>query len=209
MNDSLSLFSGSSTPETIPMQDAQVRFMQAFYRQPLSGELMERLLSEICWRQETIILWGKEHLQPRLSAWYGDAGSRYTYSGVMLDPHPWSDTLLRIRRDIENATGHHFNSVLLNLYRNEHDSVGWHSDAEPELGNAPAIASLSLGETRMFRLRHRKRKDMQQVSIALTDGSLLLMEGTTQRFWQHAVMKEKDARQPRINLTFRTIQHQK
>ncbi|HJV86175.1 MAG TPA: alpha-ketoglutarate-dependent dioxygenase AlkB [Noviherbaspirillum sp.] len=209
MNDSLSLFSGSSTPETIPMQDAQVRFMQAFYRQPLSGELMERLLSEICWRQETIILWGKEHLQPRLSAWYGDAGSRYTYSGVMLDPHPWSDTLLRIRRDIENATGHHFNSVLLNLYRNEHDSVGWHSDAEPELSNAPAIASLSLGDTRMFRLRHRKRKEVQQVSIALTDGSLLLMEGTTQRFWQHAVMKEKDARLPRINLTFRTIQHQK
>lgn len=205
MNDSLSLFGANRIFDTIPMPDAQVRFMHAFYRQPFSGALMERLLREISWRQETIVLWGKEHLQPRLSAWYGDEGSRYAYSGVALNPYPWTETLLRMRQDVEEATGYRFNSVLLNLYRNGQDSVGWHSDNEPELGSMPVIASLSLGETRAFRLRHRKRKDVKQVSIDLTDGSLLLMEGATQAFWQHAIMKEKDAPQPRINLTFRTI----
>lgn len=209
MNDSFSLFEGSSAPESIPMPDAQVRFMQAFYRPPVSGELMDLLLHEILWQQETIVLWGKAHLQPRLSAWYGDAGSSYAYSGVQLNPHPWTDTLLCIKQDIEQATGHRFNSVLLNLYRNEQDSVGWHSDAEPELGSMPVIASLSLGETRTFRFRHKTRKDLKPVSIALTDGSLLLMEGATQRFWQHAIVKERDARKARINLTFRTILRQK
>ncbi len=205
MNDSFALFDGSTAPETIPMADAEVRFVRAFYRQPLSGQLMSRLLEEIHWRQEKIILWGKERLQPRLSAWYGDAQSHYAYSGVVLTPHPWTDTLLRIKQDIEYATGHCFNSVLLNWYRNEQDSVGWHSDAEPELGSMPVIASLSLGETRTFKLRHKTRKEIKPVLIELTDGSLLLMEGTTQRFWQHTVAKERSTRGPRINLTFRTI----
>ncbi|HJV82965.1 alpha-ketoglutarate-dependent dioxygenase AlkB family protein [Noviherbaspirillum sp.] len=209
MNDSFSLFDGSSAPESIPMPDAQVRFMQAFYRPPVSGELMDRLIHDILWRQETIVLWGKPHLQPRLSAWYGDAGSSYAYSGVLLNPHPWTDTLLHIKQDIEQAAGHRFNSVLLNLYRNEQDSVGWHSDAEPELGSMPVIASLSLGETRTFRFRHKTRKDLKPVSIALTDGSLLLMEGATQKFWQHAIVKEREVRKARINLTFRTILRRK
>jgi alkylated DNA repair dioxygenase AlkB len=199
------LFDGAGALEAIPMADAQVRFMHAFYRQPRSGETMKRLLEEICWRQETITLWGKDYLQPRLSAWYGDAGSDYAYSGVVLRPHPWTDTLLAIKADVERASGHRFNSVLLNLYRNEHDSVGWHSDAEPELGKMPVIASLSLGETRTFRMRHKARKESKPVTIELTDGSLLLMEGTTQHFLQHSVAKEREPCGPRINLTFRTI----
>lgn len=187
------------------MDDAEVSFMHAFYRPPLTEELLDCLRNEIQWRQETIRLWGKSFLQPRLSAWYGDIGSRYAYSGVVLHPNPWTGTLLRIKADIEEATGHSFNSVLLNLYRDGNDSVGWHSDAEPELGAMPVIASLSLGETRTFRFRHKLRKDQKPVSIALTDGSLLLMAGATQRFWQHAITKEREPRGPRINLTFRTI----
>lgn len=205
MNRNLPLFDERGILEAIPMPDADVRIMPAFYRPPKSEQYLERLLQETRWRQEKIVLWGKEHLQPRLSAWYGDANTRYTYSGVVLTPLPWTDTLLRIREDIEESTGHRFNSVLLNLYRDENDSVGWHSDAEPELGRMPVIASLSLGATRTFRLRNRKRKELKPVSIELGDGSLLLMAGPTQHHWQHTVPKERTARGRRINLTFRTI----
>lgn len=201
----VSLFDPAPALETIPMDDAQVRCMHAFYQQPLSAELTQRLRQEIQWRQETIKLWGKDYLQPRLSAWYGDADTGYTYSGVVLRPRPWTNTLLAIKSDIERTSGHRFNSVLLNLYRNEQDSVGWHSDAEPELGTMPVIASLSLGQTRTFRLRHKSKKECKPVVIELTDGSLLLMEGSTQRFWQHSIAKERKACGPRINLTFRTI----
>lgn len=205
MTETLPLFDRAAGLEPIPMADADVRFMHDFYRAPQTVALIERLREEIQWTQETITLWGKAHLQPRLSAWYGDAGASYAYSGVVLQPHPWTDTLLLIKKDIEDTTGHHFNRVLLNLYRDEHDSVGWHSDAEPELGEMPVIASLSLGETRTFRLRHKTRKDQKPVAIELTDGSLLLMAGQAQRFWQHAVNKERARCGPRINLTFRTI----
>lgn len=202
------LFAGevaAPVPEPLPMVDADVRFMQGFYHPPRSTHYMEQLLGEIQWREETIRLWGKEYLQPRLSAWYGDAGRRYAYSGVMLHPFPWTETLLQIREDVESASGHRFNSVLLNLYRDENDSVGWHSDAEAELGNMPEIASLSLGATRRFRLRHKVRKEVKPVVIDLTDGSLLLMAGKTQSCWQHAIHKQARTCGPRINLTFRNI----
>jgi alkylated DNA repair dioxygenase AlkB len=203
--ETLALFDNTGHWEPVPMVDADVRLMPSFYGKTESAELMRRLVDETPWRQETITLWGKQHLQPRLSAWYGDADSGYTYSGVVLRPQPWTATLARIKSDVENATACRFNSVLLNFYRDENDSVGWHSDAEPELGKFPVIASLSLGETRTFRLRHRSRKDQKPVAIDLIDGSLLLMAGATQRFWQHAVMKEREPRGPRINLTFRTV----
>ncbi|WP_420473861.1 alpha-ketoglutarate-dependent dioxygenase AlkB family protein [Noviherbaspirillum sp. ST9] len=199
------LFDTPGEWETIPALDADLRVLTGFYRKPESHTFMQRLLDETPWQQETITLWGKQHLQPRLSAWYGDPGSGYSYSGVVLAPHPWTETLRRIKTDVEAATDSRFNSVLLNLYRDENDSVGWHSDAEPELGSCPVIASLSLGEQRTFRLRHRTRKDLKPLLLDLTDGSLLLMAGKTQHCWQHAVMKERAARGPRINLTFRTI----
>lgn len=159
MNDTLALFESGAAFEPIPLVDADLQFAKDFYRPPLTHELMQALLEETAWRQEKIKLWGEEILQPRLSAWYGDAGSVYTYSGMTFQPLPWSRTMLRIKEDIERATGHRFNSVLLNLYRNERDSVGWHSDDERELGARPVIASLSLGETRSFRLRHKSRKN--------------------------------------------------
>ena len=199
------LFDNPGGWEAIPAIDADLRMIPAFYRKPETAVFMQHLLDETEWRQEIITLWGKQHLQPRLSAWHGDPGSGYSYSGVVLEPHPWTPTLSRIRSDVERATGSHFNSVLLNLYRNEEDSVGWHSDAEPELGPCPVIASLSLGETRTFRLRHKSRKDLKPLLLELTAGSLLLMAGKTQQCWQHAVMKERQRLGPRINLTFRTI----
>ncbi|HEY8609045.1 MAG TPA: alpha-ketoglutarate-dependent dioxygenase AlkB [Noviherbaspirillum sp.] len=199
------LFDDAATLQAVPMPDADVRFARGFYRPPTSTALLRTLLDETAWRQERIIVWNQERLQPRLSAWYGDAGSRYTYSGRAFHPLAWTPTLLRMKAEVETATGERYNSVLLNLYRDGEDSVSWHSDGEPELGPAPAIASVSLGETRVFRFRHRQDKALRPVSIALEDGSLLLMRGSTQRCWQHAIMKEKRVCGPRINLTFRQI----
>lgn len=206
MNQTYSLFDDApSGLETIPMVDADVKFMHGFYRPPQSTALLKSLLEETQWRQESIVLWEQERLQPRLSAWYGDPQSVYTYSGKRFHPLPWTATLLAIKDDIERATAQQFNSVLLNLYRDQNDSVGWHSDAEQELGRMPVIASLSLGETRTFRFRHKTRKEMKPVPIELTDGSLLLMAGETQKKWQHTITKERAPREARINLTFRTI----
>lgn len=205
MTDTLGLFGQAPALESIPMIDADVQFMHGFYSKPLTDRFMETLLREIAWRQEAIRLWDKQYLQPRLSAWYGDAGARYTYSGMTLEPIAWTATLLRIKEDIEAASGHRFNSVLCNLYRNEQDSVSWHSDNEAEFGDKPVIASLSLGETRVFKFRHRRRKEQKRLALELTDGSLLIMAGATQQCWQHAVEKERYPCGPRINLTFRHI----
>jgi alkylated DNA repair dioxygenase AlkB len=167
--------------------------------------LMEHLIAGIRWREENIVLWGRKFPQPRLIAWYGDAGASYTYSGVRHDPLPWTDLLLGIKTSVERATAASFNSVLANYYRHERDSMGLHSDDEPELGPEPVIASLSLGEVRTFVMRHKKRKDLPAMRLPLASGSLLLMRGTTQRFWRHGVDKQSAPCGPRINLTFRRI----
>ncbi|MBC7502499.1 MAG: alpha-ketoglutarate-dependent dioxygenase AlkB [Herminiimonas sp.] len=179
--------------------------MRGFYAPPMSHEIAELMLRDTAWQQEKITVWNKQHWQPRLTCWYGDARSRYTYSGIALTPNQWTPTLLKIKQDVEQATGTGFNSVLLNLYRDQNDSVGMHSDDERELGGAPVIASVSFGETRTFRLKHKTRKDLKPISIELTDGSLLLMAGDMQKHWLHGIDKARQVKSPRINLTFRTI----
>ena len=144
-----------------------------------------------------------DSLQPRLSAWHGDLS--YRYSGIRLEPQPWSPLLARLRRRIEAITGCRFNSVLLNLYRDGGDSMGMHSDDERELGARPAIASLSLGETRDFVMRHRHRKDLAGLKLPLPCGSLLLMRGDTQRHWRHGINRTRRDCGARLNLTFRRI----
>jgi alkylated DNA repair dioxygenase AlkB len=205
VNDNLDLFSTPAVLEKISLPDAELAFARCFYSAEQAAHFLQDLSTGIAWRQEHIQLWGKQHLQPRLTAWHGDAGSHYSYSGLDLTPLAWTPALVTIKRDIEAASGHHYNSVLLNLYRNENDSVGWHSDNEAELGRQPAIASLSLGATRTFKMRHKRRKDLPVFTLALPSGSLLLMSGPTQACWQHAVEKEKQTTGPRINLTFRHI----
>jgi alkylated DNA repair dioxygenase AlkB len=160
---------------------------------------------ELAWREESIRLFGREMLQPRLLAWYGDEGSRYRYSGVLHEPLPMTPRLRQLRERIEALTGARFNSVLANYYRNERDSMGLHADDEPELGDRPVIASLSLGEERIFRLKHRQRRDIRPLRLPLPSGSLLVMAGDTQRNWKHEVPKQSKACGPRINLTFRWI----
>ncbi len=166
---------------------------------------MRHLIETVPWRSEKITLWGKTFLQPRLTSWHGEPGKNYTYSGIRLVPLPWTPVLLDIKRRVEAAAGETFNSVLLNYYRDHRDSMGFHSDDEPELGNRPVIASLSLGEERTFILKHKIRRELQPVRLKLASGSLLVMKGETQRHWRHAITKETTPCGPRVNLTFRRI----
>lgn len=150
-------------------------------------------------------LFGKEIDLPRLTAWYGDDGKSYTFSGIPMSPNAWTPVLLFIKERIEKVAEVEFNSVLLNLYRNEKDSISWHSDDEPELGKNPIIASVSFGEVRRFHLRHKLNKSLDKIGINLTLGSLLIMKGSTQQFWQHQILKTSKSLNKRINLTFRII----
>ncbi|AYV24177.1 MULTISPECIES: alpha-ketoglutarate-dependent dioxygenase AlkB family protein [Vibrio] len=166
-----------------------------------SLEWFRLLNSELQWREDKIMMFGKWVTIPRLQAWYGDAS--YQYSNLTLDPLPWTPHLEDLRRRCELASEAPFNSVLANLYRTGQDSNGWHSDNEPELGNSPVIASLSFGGTRRFALKHRETK--QKITLDLPSGSLLVMAGDTQHHWLHTVPKTARHVEPRINLTFRHI----
>ena len=189
----------------IPMQDAEVSYQSEFVLASDRAAILRHLIAEVPWRQDNIVIWGKLHSQPRLVAWYGDPDCSYTYSGTTLSPLPWTNPLLDIRSRIESLTATTFNSVLLNYYRDNRDSMGFHSDDEPELGKEPVIASLSLGEERTFVLKHKVNKLAKPVRLRLESGSLLLMKGETQRYWKHGIAKESRPCGPRINLTFRRI----
>lgn len=179
------------------------------YRQLALGceynKLLSTLINNIEWRQESINLFGKTHLQPRLSAWYGDSDAHYSYSAIKLEPKPWTAILSDLKARVERITGFPYNCVLLNYYRDHRDAMGMHSDDEKELGEQPVIASLSLGETRIFVLRHKYRKDLKTVRLALPAGSLLVMKGDTQAGWKHGIVREKNPCGARVNLTFRLI----
>ncbi len=189
----------------ISLIDGEARLIADFLTRPQSDAYFAELLDLVEWTQQIIRIRGREVASPRLSAWYGDPDAHYSYSGLSLSPRPWLPVILELKTRVEAVCNSPFNSVLLNLYRDGADSMGWHSDDEPELGERPVIASLSLGATRRFRLRHRRRKDLEPVAIDLENGSLLIMEGDTQRCWKHQLPKSKRVAEPRVNLTFRNI----
>lgn len=174
-----------------------------FYDANRATVLEARLLEDLQWASETLHMFGRAVLVPRLVCWYGDPGTTYSYSGTRHEPIMWTPLLNEIRREVEHATGSAFNSVLANLYRNGTDSMGWHADNEPELGAAPTIASFSLGASRVFRLQHRKTK--RTVALSLGAGDLMLMEPPLQTYWRHSVPKASGSVGLRINLTFRQV----
>jgi len=190
--------------EALPMPDAKVTFYRNFFASRKSDEIFQILLNEIHWRQDRMKLYGKEIDLPRKTAWYGDHDKSYTFSGIHLDPEPWTPTLLYVKERIEEVAEVQFNSVLLNLYRHGNDGISWHTDAEPELGENPVIGSVSFGGARRFMFRHRQDQDLKS-EVELTHGSFLLMAGETQHFWQHQIPKTSKKVEPRINLTFRVI----
>jgi alkylated DNA repair dioxygenase AlkB len=199
------LFSDSvqKQPELLPMRDGKVTFMRDFLTSELANQYFSVLSTSLAWQQDTIKMYGKEVKIPRLQAWYGDKEAVYAYSGITLHPKCWTAELLELKSKCEYAANTQFNSVLLNYYRDGQDSMGWHSDNELELGEQPVIASISLGQARDFDLRHIRSK--QKIRLNLTSGSLIIMSGDTQSFWQHAVPKRTAFMTGRINLTFRSI----
>lgn len=183
--------------------DGELYLGKQFYQPDLADRLFQRLLSELAWQEESIFLFGRWVKVPRLMCWYGDEQAFYQYSHVVHQPLPWTDTLRQIQADIEQASGCRFNSVLGNLYRNGNDSMGCHADDEKELGKNPLIASLSLGDSRVLKFKHQRSK--KAFDVLLEHGDLLIMAGSLQHHWQHALPKTRQQKTARINLTFRTI----
>ena len=188
----------------LDLHGADIALDPAWLPQGRADGLFTTLRAAIPWEVHHIRLFGREVDSPRLSCWIGDADAAYTYSGTRFEPRPWPAALLPIRERLAHDTGVEFNSVLANLYRDGRDSMGWHSDAEAELGARPVIASLSLGAVRRFVLKSRADPALKH-AIELPHGSLLLMRGDTQRNYRHALPRTARPVAARINLTFRRI----
>jgi alkylated DNA repair dioxygenase AlkB len=192
-------------PNLLP-DDGEVVLDEGWLAPTEADELLGQLVAELDWRQEQARFGARVVALPRLTAWYGDVG--YRYSGVYHHPREWPPVLADLRRRLSGGepkasppAGPEPNSVLVNFYRDGRDSMGWHSDDEPELGVAPRIWSVSLGASRRFLLRHRSSG--QRVEVGLGHGSLLVMAGRCQQCWQHSLPKTSRPVGARVNLTFR------
>lgn len=192
------------TIRKIELQDGELVYIPNFYTTEKSKQIFKTLKKEINWEQRKIVLLGKQFDEPRLSAWYADKNANYSYSGIQLIAQEFTSILQELKKEVEQKSNTTFNSVLLNLYRNGNDSMGWHADDEKELGINPIIASLNFGETRRFKLKHKTNKNLK-FEIDLENGSLLIMQGALQHHWMHHIPKTKQQLNERINLTFRKV----
>jgi alkylated DNA repair dioxygenase AlkB len=184
-------------------QEGELYFLPGFLDPPHADALLAKSQASLHWDQEFITIVGRTVAVPRLVAWHGDENAVYRYSGLTHYPRPWTPELLVLRDRIASLCGRPFNSVLGNWYRDGNDSMGWHADNEQVLGRDPWVASLSLGETRLFKIRHNRTK--QTLDLRLAHGSLLVMGGSLQHHWRHCVPKSRSVMGQRINLTFRYV----
>jgi len=189
--------------QAFALPDADVRLAQVFDAVD-AAHWFARLHAEIPWQRHRLKLFGREIDAPRWSCWMGDAGAFYTYSGTRFAPQTWTPAAAALREALAAHCDARCNSVLANLYRDGRDSMGWHSDDEPELGAEPIIWSFSFGGVRRFRLRHRRDARLR-LELDLPSGSLLRMAGATQRHYRHDLPKTARTVAARINLTFRAI----
>ncbi|MFY7961598.1 MAG: alpha-ketoglutarate-dependent dioxygenase AlkB family protein [Elsteraceae bacterium] len=180
------------------------RLTPGFLGSEAADRLFDALLRQTPWREDRLRLGGREVTAPRRVSWHGDPHCVYRYSGARHDPTAWFPALADLRDAVADATGHRFNCALLNLYQDGQDSMGWHSDDEPELGSNPVVASVSLGAERRFRFRSRQAPE-ETHALMLGHGSLLLMQPGCQGRWRHALPKSAAVSNPRINVTFRWI----
>jgi alkylated DNA repair dioxygenase AlkB len=187
----------------LPFQGETYLYPEFFSGQKADA-FFSALKTGLKWKQEPIKLFGRLIMQPRLTALYGDESQPYGYSGITMNPMPWSEELRIIKMSLENVLSTEFTHVLCNFYRDGKDSMGWHRDNEEVLGKNPTIASVSFGATRKFQIRHFSSKN-HKLDIPLSHGSLLVMAGESQHFWEHQIPKTKVEIGPRINLTFRKL----
>ncbi len=183
--------------------NGQLRLHRGWLTESEASALQQALREQLDWQQREIVLFGKRVMQPRLIAWAGDVG--YRYSGQSLPPRASTQALQALEASVAAAANCSFNHVLVNRYRNGDDSMGWHSDDEPELGENPTLASLSLGAPRRFVVRAKKRSSERSLAIELRHGDLLIMSGDLQHHYRHALPKQASVKQERINLTYRRI----
>jgi alkylated DNA repair dioxygenase AlkB len=199
-----SLFPLDSRMNVLP-QDGQVNYYGTIFDRQIADFYFDHLLSTIPWQHDEVIIFGKKIITARKVAWLADEGCSYTYSGTTKEITPWTQHLLEVKTAVEKYAQTQFNSCLLNLYHHGSEGMGWHSDDEASLGKNCTIASVSFGASRKFAFKHKSTK--QTISLMLEHGSLLMMQGATQHFWKHALLKSTKIDQPRINLTFRNILH--
>ena len=197
--------------EAYPQLPGDCRYLHSYIAAEQASCLLLQLRSELPWQQQTIQLFGKHVMQPRLICWQADPEVDYGYSGIRLLAAEWHPEVARLRQRLQNELGLEFNAVLINAYRDGQDSMGWHSDDEPELGPDPVLASISLGAERLFRWRHKRSESgsgsgsAKSHGMKLQHGSLLLLDGRFQQEHQHSVPKTRSATGLRINLTFRQV----
>jgi len=189
--------------EIVAHNDLKIRVQEGFFSSVEANDLLINCIAGLPWESMKIKMFGKEVLIPRLQCWVGDEGCEYSYSGKKLNRQPWTPELLMIKEKISQHANLNFNSVLVNFYRDGQDSMGWHADDEPELGKNPTIAALSFGGERDLVFRNILSKET--LSIPQPHGALIIIDGQTQQYWQHAIKKTKKVISPRINLTFRNI----
>lgn len=197
----MKLFELADPQKNLLPYDGEVNYYGTVLQNPQS--YYERLMEEVAWQNDQTLIFGRLITTKRMVAWYGDEALEYTYSGMKKVASPWNTTLLELKRIVEHLTHETFNSCLLNLYHDGNEGMGWHSDAEKDLKENGTIASLSLGAERKFSFQHKQSKE--RIDLTLENGSLLLMRGTTQKYWLHQLPKSKKITRGRINLTFRTI----
>lgn len=183
--------------------DGSALYVPGFLDPDAADTLFMDLRDHVEWESTELVMFGRRVPEPRQSSWHADDDITYTYSGVTRRPQPWPDSLLQLRHACQQHTGSLFNSALLNHYRNGDDHLGWHSDNELCNGPEPVIASISLGATRRFDMRHVESKET--VSVELTHGSLLVMSGLSQQKWVHRVARTTKVGAARINITFRFV----
>ncbi|MCL1689261.1 alpha-ketoglutarate-dependent dioxygenase AlkB [Elizabethkingia anophelis] len=191
-----------STANLLP-KDGTVNYYGKIFSPEEAGYYYQLLLSEIEWRNDEAIIFGKKILTKRKVAWYGDIPFEYTYSNATKTALPWTENLLILKKIAEQTTGETYNSCLLNLYHSGDEGMAWHSDAEKDLKKHGAIGSMSFGAERKFAFKHKKTQE--KVELILEHGSLLVMKDETQDFWLHRLPPTKKIFKERVNLTFRTI----
>jgi len=188
--------------ELLPFDGSALLYHEFINASRASG-VFHQLMKDTPWEQRNIVVFGKQHREPRLSAWHSESHISYTYSGIRRSPSPWTPVLRELRDACADTAGTTFNAVLVNLYRDGNDGVGWHADNESSNGREPTIASLSFGSSRRFDFRHRESKET--IRVQLDPGSLLIMSGLSQHCWLHQLPRTKRVTEPRINLTFRRV----